>query len=378
MTFRFHKLINYRNLRLINPQCVLLLRLNYSEDSLISPKKIDETRTRFDTSVDDRSNEIRKPCTKLVKAAVIGSPNAGKSTLINSIVGRRIFPVSTKVHTSQCRARAVYNVDDTQIVFLDTPGLVAADETVRHHLPTSFLRDGEAAVAEADIVTIVHDVTNRLKDRLDKKVLRLLYLYHNKKTVLIMNKVDCIKKKKELLTLCDKLTCKTLGNISTCLDINEKLTEITVQKRIENIKGWPGFEKVFMVSALEGSGVSDIMEYLMKSAKPAHWLFPSSTYTDQEPRRIFEEAVRSKLLDYLPQEVPYNLSVSLEYFETLLDGTFMVVILVGCATKRLERLVMGKGGSRIKAVAKEAEKDLQNTFHTSVHLKVVVTDKSRV
>lgn len=380
MTFCLYRLIKYRYTQLVKPQRLLSLRLNYSEDGCHSLKEIKETLVGFDAAQSDfksRSEVISEPSTKLVKAAIIGSPNAGKSTLINSIVGRRIFPVSAKVHTTQCRARAVYNVDDTQIVFLDTPGLVTAKETVRHHLSKSFLSDGEAAVEEADVVGVVHDVTNRLRDRLDSKVLRLLYLYPTKNTVLIMNKVDCIKGKKELLSLCDKLTCKTLGDKFKSVDINEKLTEITVQERIKKVKGWPGFEKVFMVSALEGSGVGDIMEYLLESAKPGHWLFPTTTYTDQKPRRIFEEAVRSKLLDCLPQEIPYNLSVKLEYFETLLDGTFMVVVLVGCATQRLERLVMGKGGSRIKIVAKEAEEDLQNTFHTPVHLRIVVTDKRK-
>uniref|UniRef100_A0A1B6LPZ9 GTPase Era, mitochondrial n=1 Tax=Graphocephala atropunctata TaxID=36148 RepID=A0A1B6LPZ9_9HEMI len=311
-----------------------------------------------------------KPLTKILRIAIIGTPNSGKSTFINQIVGRRVFAISSKVHTTRARARAVINLDDTQVVFLDTPGLVTETESQKHNLENSFLRDGEIAMTEANIVAVVHDVGNHFtRGRLDPKVLRLLYLYPYKHVVLILNKVDMVKKKRYLLELSDRLTCKSLASPETIhTEGSRKLSEEEVLKEVKKQLGWPNFHQVFMVSALEGSGVGEVMEYFLQYSRTGQWMYPETVYTDQKPEKVICEAVKSRLLENLPNEIPYNCETQIELCNELRDGTIMAVVLITCPNIRTEKLIM----KRIRTIAQEAESELRNTFMTQVLLKLVL------
>ncbi|XP_075220669.1 GTPase Era, mitochondrial [Lycorma delicatula] len=332
---------------------------------------------------EESSKPVESPKnSKILKAAIIGNPNVGKSTLINQIVGRQIFAISRKVHTTRCRARAIYIRGSTQLVFLDTPGLVTGSESRKYNLERSFLNDCESSIQEADVVCIVHDVaSDHYNDTLDPKILRLLHFYPSKHTILIMNKIDCIKSKRVLLDLADGLTCNTMKQSKHHKSIKNNVqdwspkTELSVEKAIKKQKGWPYFKEVFMVSALDRNGVGDIKEYLLSCAKPGDWLFPPNVFTDQTYIKMIEETVQAKLFDSLPNEIPYNLSTQLEYYDQGREGTITTVVLVGCKTPRIEKLVMGAGGKRIKTIARAAEEDLSNIFRVPVRLRVVVTKK---
>uniref|UniRef100_A0A1B6EQ39 GTPase Era, mitochondrial n=1 Tax=Cuerna arida TaxID=1464854 RepID=A0A1B6EQ39_9HEMI len=311
-----------------------------------------------------------KPLTKILKIAIIGTPNSGKSTFINQIVGRRVFAISSKVHTTRARARAVINLDDTQVVFLDTPGVVTQTESQKHNLENSFLRDGEIAISEANVVAVIHDVGNHFtRGRLDPKVLRLLHLYPYKHSVLVLNKVDMVKKKRYLLELSDRLTCKRLTSPGDAQKENRtNLSEEEVMREMKKQSGWSNFCQVFMVSALEGSGVGDVMEYFLQYAKPGQWMYPETVYTDQKPERVICEAVKSRLLENLPNEIPYNCDTQIEMYNELRDETIMAVVLITCPSTRIEKLVMRK----IRTIAQESEAELRNTFMTQVVLKLVL------
>ncbi|RZF34492.1 hypothetical protein LSTR_LSTR011734 [Laodelphax striatellus] len=316
---------------------------------------------------------------KILKTAVIGPPNVGKSTLINQIMGRAVFAISSKAHTTRCRARGVCIEDKVQLIFLDTPGLVGGSETQKFKLERSFLVDGESSIEEADIMLVVHDVSQgQYSLKLDQHVLRLLHLHKDKHSVLVMNKIDCIKSKGVLLDLVGHLTCtghsKKLFNMLKD-DVWSPKTEFSLQKQVKMNKGWPFFKEVFMVSALDGNGIGDIKEYLLRCAKPGEWIFPRNAFTDQSFIKIIEETVQAALLDNLPHEVPYNLTSQLEYFDQKEEGTITTVVLIGCNTPRIEKLVVGPGGRKIRKISKEAEQQLQNIFRVPVRLRAVVTKK---
>nr|CAD7454806.1 unnamed protein product [Timema tahoe] len=312
-------------------------------------------------------SETRPENPHLVKVAIIGLPNAGKSTLINSLTGRKACPISSKVHTTRCRARAISVKDNTQIVFLDTPGLVTEEESKHHHLEPQYLRDGEKALQEAHVIGVVHDASNYwLKNRLDEKVLRLLHLYPHKDSFLILNKIDILKSKRNLLDLVKILTNGSLvGQQPPEPGGNKKLnylSESQVKKAVKPERGWPNFREVFLVSALTRSGVDGIERFLLKSSRPGPWMFSEEQFSDQSPEWLIEETVRGRLLEHLPQEIPYNLNTRIEYFHRGEQGNLVSVVLVECATPRLQKLVVGPKGSRIRTIAMEAEQDLYHTF----------------
>jgi len=182
-----------------------LLKCNYSLNT-------EQFHRNGDDQNENESIEINRQ--RLLKIAIIGVPNAGKSSIINSIVQRNICPYSCKVHTTRSSVRAVRTVNDTQLVFLDTPGLVDSTEITKYNLEKTFANDSVNSIEEADIIGVIHDVSNRYtRNRLDPKVLRLLHLYPNKDSFLVLNKIDLLKSKSYLLDLARSLTCYKNKNI---------------------------------------------------------------------------------------------------------------------------------------------------------------------
>ncbi|KAL4131715.1 hypothetical protein QTP88_008989 [Uroleucon formosanum] len=324
---------------------------------------------------------------RLLKIAIIGVPNAGKSSIINSIVQRNICPYSCKVHTTRSSVRAVRSVDNTQLVFLDTPGLVDSTEIAKYNLERTFANDSVNSIEEADIIGVIHDVSNRYtRNHLDPKVLRLLHLYPNKDSFLVLNKIDLLKSKSYLLDLARSLTCYKHNNIhipepytmtpeKRKTHETSKIQERMLGKKIMQSIGWENFKDVFMVSAIHNLGSSDIEDYLLQKSKPSPWIFPKDVLTDKEDHKLVLHMIESTLYDFLPNEVPYNLKVEMEYYEVSREGNIHIVVLIHCNTPRIEKLVMGKRGSRIRNIAKKSEQQLRNLFLTDVFLKMVVTDK---
>jgi len=333
-------------------------------------------KSPFSTECANATAGEEMPVKKLLKIAIVGPPNVGKSTLINQVVGRRVFAISKKVHTTKSRARAVCVEGNTQLVFLDTPGLVTHKEFKKYNLSPEFLSGGEYATNEADVIGVIHDLSNTFtRDRLDPKVLRLLHLSPEKESFLVMNKIDTLKSKRTLLDLSQKLTGQKLKDYEKEVQ-HEQLTESEIWGKIKQEPYWEHFSDVFMVSALLGSGTSDLKNYLLGAAKPSEWMFEGHIFSDQSPQTIIEEAVRSKLLENLPQEVPYMLSVQLEYLD-MSEEDIKAVVLVGCNSPKTERMIMGGGGNRIRLISKEAEAAISDAFLTSVHLRVVVVQKPK-
>ncbi|EZA54170.1 hypothetical protein DMN91_001457 [Ooceraea biroi] len=304
----------------------------------------------FVLRADEDFKLLRREGHKSLKIAILGAPNVGKSTIVNRLARRLICPASSKVHTTQAKADAVYCEGDTQLIFMDTPGMVCEKDHKQYRLASSFKNDPQDCLKASDIVGIVQDAGNvHTRDRIDPNVLELLKLTKDIRNqislILIFNKVDRVKKKELLLHL---------------------IRVITESKKSLN------FSDVFMLSALTGNGIDDLRTYLLDSAKPRDWCYEEHVYSDHTCEDIIQQTVRAKLLDDLPNEVPYKLHVKLEHFDVGPDDSIAALVSVTCPTKRIMNLLLHARGNRIRDIAVRAEQELRNAFRTSVRLKIGV------
>ncbi|XP_066988688.1 GTPase Era, mitochondrial [Macrobrachium rosenbergii] len=385
------------------------------------PKTIQEMSLLLGGEVDSPPNA------KLLKVAIIGVPNSGKSTLINVLMRWRVCSVSSKVHTTRINARAILNHGSTQLVFLDTPGLVTHDEVSRHGLERSLLMEAEKSLLNADLMAVVHDMSNHhAHNELHPTVLRLLALYPDMPSILILNKLDVLKSKRRLLDSTRLLTEGVVGGMvaqkkiektqdldkeiliqkafnrkqkllkkeseNTPPQVNGKtgltesadtlenysqLTQHEVPEFIKDRKGWPYFQDVFMISALKESGVDDLRNYLLSKAYSSAWLFSSEVVTDQNPEEIALMTVREKFLETFKNEIPYTVKFDIELWDVSESELMNISVQVRCRRKGLTQFIVGSGGFRIANVIREAEEELCRTFRTRVCLKInVVYDAS--
>ncbi|XP_039748807.1 GTPase Era, mitochondrial [Pararge aegeria] len=314
--------------------------------------------------------DFKKDLCKVVNVAIIGAPNAGKSTLINKITERKICAASNKVHTTTKLVRAICFENDTQIVFLDTPGIVTEKEQKKYNLPDSMLAACQKSLRCADVIGVVHDISNKwTKDSLHNDVINMLEMVENIPSFLIINKVDMLKSKKQLLSIIRNLTNGAIAG--------NPIPNANKYKKIEE-RGYSHFSDVFLVSALNGDGVSDIKKYLIENSKTRSLHYSSSEWSDQTPEILIEEAVRAKFLDFLAQEIPYNLKTQLEYFDDAKhDDKIICSVSVECPTDRLARLISGAGGGRLQQIKSHVRNDLIDMFKKTVVIDIRLKVKSK-
>jgi small GTP-binding protein len=246
--YSFLKIID-KNLSFIS------LRVCHSQQNSIIDKTIDENHmldnnlenNNFSNiGIEDRiylnSNERRVPKTteeyrrqqrleveqplmpRLSRVVIIGTPNVGKSTLTNELVGWKISSVSAKVHTTRHKVIGIIVEDETQVEFLDTPGVVSRKHCAKHKLESTFISDPQTSVDVADIIAVVCDTTNqRERERLNPGILQLLQNHSNKESILILNKIDKIREKRKLLDITTRLTCGVVGGISSVKSIQTQI-----------------------------------------------------------------------------------------------------------------------------------------------------------
>ncbi|XP_017040207.1 GTPase Era, mitochondrial [Drosophila ficusphila] len=310
--------------------------------------------------------------------AVIGVPNVGKSTVINNTVNHRVCPTSAKVHTTRQSNTAIYTTGQTQLVFYDTPGLVTQKEIRRHHLDQNFKSAYRHAIQHADIIAVVHDASNGwTRKELHPTVLDTLKAYSNLPSFLVLNKIDALKSKRLLLDLIKTLTNDTLtagkrGSQGTT-PVDPAAREIRVNKRDTS---WSHFSDVFLVSALTGSGLHEMQSYLVGQAKPRLWKYPADIRTDSTPEALIVESVRARLLDYLPQEIPYNLKCELEYY-SVDKNIIYTSVQVQCPTTRIERLICGEANGKLRQITERVTSDLVEMFGQAVSLTISTVSKGK-
>ncbi|XP_020505627.2 GTPase Era, mitochondrial [Labrus bergylta] len=337
---------------------------------------------------------------KVLKVAIIGAPNAGKSTLSNQILGRKVFAVSKKVHTTRSRALGILTEDDTQIILLDTPGLTTASKVKRHQLENSLLVDPWTTVKEADLVVVMVDVADRwMCLKLDFEVLRCLAQHPDIPAILVLNKVDLLKTKDRLLDITAELTCGIVNGRK--LHVRPVIKPPWAEKRLqrdsessleeeksgpegggmlskEQLKvlrgqrGWPHFKDVFMTSSVDREDVDTLKSYFLVAAKPGSWPYHSEVLTDQSPEELCTNIIREKLLEYLPQEVPYSMTQSIELWQDREDGDLDISVKLNVRKETHMKMVIGAGGQVVAQMAREAGEDLSRVFLREVKLKLSV------
>ncbi|KAM8976066.1 GTPase Era, mitochondrial [Pelodytes ibericus] len=355
---------------------------------------------------------------KVLRVAILGAPNAGKSTLSNKLLGRKVFPVSKKVHTTRCQAQGVITDEETQLILLDTPGMVSTSKVKKHNLEKSLQSDPWDSMKSADVVLVLVDASDRwTRNSLHFEVLKCLFENSQIPSILVMNKVDLMKQKPLLLEITNQLTEGIVNNkkariksqVKTTSDQNtntspkvdeaglevetvdhpevDTLSHISEETKYPNgarrkalqelkrKKGWPHFREVFMLSAINGDDVDTLKKYLLTLAKPGEWEFHSDVVTTQAPQEICNNIVREKLLEYLPQEIPYNVTQVTELWEEGSAGELVITQTLLVSKENHVKLLIGRGGQLISKIAQEAGKDLMNVFLCDVRLRLSVRFK---
>ena len=267
--------------------------------------------------------------------AVIGAPNAGKSTLTNRLVGAKVSIVTPKVQTTRSRITAIAIVDDAQLIFVDTPGIFAP----KRRLDRAMVAAAWTGARDADQVVAMIDARQGL-DGQARAVLETLAALPMRK-VLALNKVDLVKRQ-DLLALADAANHMV------------------------------GFDATFMISALAGDGVEDMARDLAKHAPAGPWLYPEDQLADVPERLIAAEVTREKLFLQLQQELPYQLTVETESWEEKPDGSVKISQVIYVGRDSQKAIVLGKGGQRIRQIGQAAREDLAGFLGRTVHLFLFV------
>jgi GTPase len=263
--------------------------------------------------------------------ALIGSPNAGKSTLLNRLVGAKVSIVTPKVQTTRSRVRGIALAGASQIVFIDTPGIFAP----RRRLDRAMVQAAWRGVADADLVVLLVDVAHGL----DADVARILEGLGKtgRPAILALNKID-------------KVAHDVLLPLTQQLDAADR------------------FSDVFMISALTGDGVNALRTHLAAHMPEGPWLYPEDQLSDMPERLLAAEVTREQLFLQLQQELPYALTVETEYWQEKPDGSVRIDQMVYVRRQGHKGILLGKGGQQIKAVGQAARIELGRMLDRRVHL----------
>ncbi len=269
--------------------------------------------------------------------ALIGAPNAGKSTLTNRLVGTKVSIVSHKVQTTRSTIRGIVIKDRTQIVFVDTPGIFAPSPKKR--LERALVDTAWGGARDADIVALLIDARKGIDGEAQAIIDRLAEIRQPR--LLILNKVDLVKRD-SLLTLAAEAT-----------------------RQIP-------FERVFMVSALTGDGVEDITRYLAGVLPPGPFLFPEDEISDLPLRNLASEITREKVFNRLHDELPYSSTVETEKYEDRADGSVRIEQVIYVDREGQRKIILGKGGATIKEIGHDSRIELSSALGQKVHLFLFV------
>ncbi len=267
--------------------------------------------------------------------ALIGAPNAGKSTLLNCLVGAKVSIVSHKVQTTRAIMRGIAMHGASQVVFVDTPGIFAP----KRRLDRAMVDTAWSGAADADVVCLLVDAKRGLTDEVMQVVEKLSELRHPK--ILILNKIDTVKRE-SLLAL--------------AADLNARV----------------GFEATFMVSALNGSGTDDLLAHLAARVPEGPFLYPEDQLSDLPMRMLAAEITREKVFLRLHDELPYSSTVETDQWKDQKDGSARIEQTIFVERESQKKIVLGKGGETVKAISIAARKELTDILERPVHLFIYV------
>jgi GTPase len=267
--------------------------------------------------------------------ALIGAPNAGKSTLINALVGTKVTIVSHKVQTTRTLLRGITIEGDAQLVFIDTPGIFAP----KRRLDRAMVSTAWAGARDGDIVGVLMDAKRGIDTEAGAMLEGIAAVPQRK--VLLLNKIDLVEKP-TLLTLTQQA--------------NERAD----------------FAASFMISALSGDGVADFKRWLAAEVPAGPWHYPEDQITDAPLRQLAAEITREKLYVRLHQELPYQSTVETASWQERKDGSVRIEQTIYVERESQRKIVLGKGGQTIKAIGAEARREIAEVIEQPVHLFLFV------
>ncbi len=299
-------------------------------------------------SSSDPPTEIQTRCGF---AALIGAPNAGKSTLMNAFLGTKVSIVTPKVQTTRTRVLGIEITkapDGTpeggvQIIYVDTPGIF----TPRRRLDRAMVAAAWQGAGDADVICLLVDAERYLagRDRDTNEIVAKLK-DTRRRAHLLLNKIDLVRKP-DLLALAESFTAEGV------------------------------FDRVFMISALKGDGIDDLRTALAAAMPPGPWLFPEDQLSDMPDRLLAAEITREKLFLDLHQELPYSLTVETEDWENLKDGSARISQVIYVERDGHKGIVLGKGGAQIKRVGAASRRELEELLGRRIHLFLFVKVRRR-
>ena len=267
--------------------------------------------------------------------AILGVPNAGKSTLTNALVGAKVAIVTPKVQTTRTRILGIVVERDSQLIFVDTPGIF----TPRRRLDRAMVAAAWAGAADADAVALVIDVKAGLDD--GTRAIADGLAKASRKAICVLNKIDLMPR--------------------------PRLLELATAANAIGI-----FSDTFMISALTGDGVGDLRAHLARAVPEGPFLYPADQLSDINDRLMAAEITREKLFLQLHQELPYALTVETERWQELDDGSMRIEQLVYVRRDSQKAIVIGKGGQMLRAVGQAAREELKEILGRDVHLFIYV------
>jgi GTP-binding protein Era len=267
--------------------------------------------------------------------ALIGAPNAGKSTLVNQLVGSKVSIVTHKVQTTRALVRGIIIHEQTQMVLVDTPGIFKP----KRRLDRAMVTTAWGGAKDADLILVLIDV----EQGIDEEAEAILGSLHEKKrkVILVLNKVDRIEAPK-------------------LLELAQKANEMV------------SFDKTFMISALKGYGCKDLLKYLADNLPEGPWYYPEDQISDMPMRMLAAEITREKLYLRLHNELPYSSHIETESWEEKKDGSVRIQQVIYVERDSQKKIVLGHEGQAIKAIGQAARKELMEILDQKVHLFLFV------
>ncbi|PHZ83803.1 GTPase Era [Paremcibacter congregatus] len=267
--------------------------------------------------------------------ALIGAPNAGKSTLINSLVGSKISIVTHKVQTTRTRFVGIALHKESQMIFVDTPGIFEP----KKRLERAMVSAAWAGASDADAVVLLVDAARKIDENTKRIIASLKEA--GQKAILALNKIDGLRR--------DKL-----------LGLTQELNEMG------------DFTDTMMISALKGDGLDDLMEVIATRLPKGPWLYPEDQMTDITERMLAAEVTREKFFLRLHEELPYAATVETESWQEKKDGSVRIEQIIYVERDTQKAIVIGKGGASLKEIGKQAREELEEMLDRRVHLFIFV------
>lgn len=267
--------------------------------------------------------------------ALIGAPNAGKSTLLNALVGTKVSIVSRKVQTTRTLVRGIAMAGQSQIIFVDTPGIFSP----KRRLDRAMVTAAWGGAGDADVVALLVDARKGVNDEVEAILSHLAEL--NGPKLLLLNKID---------------TVEPPSLLSLTRTLNEALA----------------FDQTFMISALKKHGLPRLLESLADLMPEGPWLYPEDQVTDAPLRAFAAEVTREKMFERLHDELPYQTTVETDSWKELPDGSVRVEQTIFVTRDSHKKIVLGEGGRTIKSIGKASRLDITEAAETPIHLFLFV------